>query len=195
MSPSDGTRYPVDFESERPGRYSRFLPLIKWLLVLPHLLAIGVLLAAAFFVAAASFLGTLVTGRYPRPLWYFMAGVHRWTHRVLAYQLLITDRYPPFTLSETPRDTCWLRADRPERVARWRPLLAWVLILPYGFVASILAAVAQIASLAAIFTILFTREIPGPLYRLILNALSWQNRASFYGLWMSTRYPPFEWQR
>jgi hypothetical protein len=113
---------------------------------------------------------------------------------VLAYHLLITDRYPPFTLSETPGDTCWLRAEYPDSVARWRPLFAWLLILPYALVASLLAVAAQAAALLAAISILVTRQIPDPVYRLILNGLGWQNRASFYALWMSTRYPPLMWQ-
>jgi hypothetical protein len=146
-------------------------------------------------VGVLAFFATLVTGRYPRPLWEFMAGFHRWTHRVLAYTLMVSDRYPPFALSETPRDTVRLRADYPESVARWRPLLAWLLVLPYMVVASGLAVLAPFCAVLAAVSILFTRRIPDFLYDVIVNALTWQNQASFYALWMSDRYPLWQWKR
>ena len=78
---------------------SRGLPLIKWLLAIPHyivliLLTIGALLAAIF-----AWFAILLTGRYPRSLFDYIEGVIRWHNRVAAYAfLLITDRYPPFSL-------------------------------------------------------------------------------------------------
>jgi hypothetical protein len=78
---------------------NRGLPLVKWLLAIPHyvvlfFLTIGVLLAAIF-----AWFAILFTGRYPRSLFDFIEGVFRWQNRVAAYAfLLITDRYPPFSL-------------------------------------------------------------------------------------------------
>ena len=39
----------------------------------------------------------LVSGSYPRPIFEFAVGVGRWGMRVWAF-LLVTDRYPPFSL-------------------------------------------------------------------------------------------------
>lgn len=79
---------------------NRWLPLIKWLLALPHYVALALLMIAAVFCVIIAWLAILVTGRYPRPLFEFVVGVFRWWLRVAAYAfLLTTDRYPPFRLA------------------------------------------------------------------------------------------------
>ena len=81
----------------------------------------------------------------------------------------------------------------PETVARWRPLVAWLLAIPYVFVASILVYVAAIVAFIGVFVILFTRELPEGMFKLILIPARWQLRGHVYSLWMATVYPPFDW--
>ena len=79
---------------------SPWLPLVKWLLAIPHYVALAVLGIAAILVVVVAWVAILLTGRYPRPLFDFVVGVLRWGLRVSAYAVLLTtDRYPPFTLS------------------------------------------------------------------------------------------------
>jgi hypothetical protein len=78
---------------------SRGLPLIKWLLAIPHYVVLFFLTIGAFLATIIAWFAVLLTGRYPRPLFAFIEGVIRWYNRVGAYAfLLITDRYPPFSL-------------------------------------------------------------------------------------------------
>jgi hypothetical protein len=78
---------------------SRGLPLVKWLLAIPHYLVLIVLTIAAVFAVIFAWFAILFTGSYPRGLFDFVEGVIRWHNRVAAYALLlITDRYPPFSL-------------------------------------------------------------------------------------------------
>ncbi len=78
---------------------NRWLPLVKWLLAIPHFVILILLSAAAFFAVVVAWFAILVTGRYPRGLFDFVVGVGRWGLRVQAYAvLLVTDRYPPFSL-------------------------------------------------------------------------------------------------
>src|SRR5262249_44135038 len=78
----------------------RWLPLVKWLLALPHYIVLVFLWLAAFFVVIFAWFAILFTGRYPRGLFDFVVGVGRWTNRVGADAfLLVTDRYPPVRLS------------------------------------------------------------------------------------------------
>ncbi|MEP7115309.1 MAG: DUF4389 domain-containing protein [Ilumatobacteraceae bacterium] len=79
---------------------NRWLPLVKWLLAIPHFLILIVLSVAAFFAIVIAWVAILFTGRYPRGLFDFVVGVGRWWLRVEAYALLLaTDRYPPFSLA------------------------------------------------------------------------------------------------
>jgi hypothetical protein len=79
---------------------NRWLPLVKWILAIPHYIVLVFLLLAAFFVVIFAWFAILFTGRYPRGLFDFVLGVFRWSNRVIAYAfLLVTDRYPPFRLS------------------------------------------------------------------------------------------------
>lgn len=78
---------------------SRWLPLVKWLLAIPHYVVLAVLAVGAIFAVLIAWFAIVVTGRYPRALFDYVVGVGRWALRVQAYaSLLITDQYPPFSL-------------------------------------------------------------------------------------------------
>ena len=79
---------------------NRWLPLVKWLLAIPHYVVLFFLWIAAVVAVVIAWFAILFTGRYPRDLFNFVLGVQRWGNRVLGYAfLLVTDRYPPFRLS------------------------------------------------------------------------------------------------
>ena len=79
---------------------NRWLPLVKWFLAIPHYLILAVLFTVAVVVVVIAWFAILFTGHYPRGLFDFVVGVGRWALRVQAYAfLLVTDRYPPFSLS------------------------------------------------------------------------------------------------
>ena len=82
-----------------PRELNRFLPLVKWLLAIPHFIVLAFLWIAVFFVVIVAWFAILFTGRYPRGMFDFVEGVVRWGQRVVAYAFtLVTDRYPPFSL-------------------------------------------------------------------------------------------------
>ncbi len=79
---------------------NRWLPLVKWLLAVPHLVVMAVLLVGVVLATIAAWFAILFTGRYPRRLFTFVVGVLRWGSRVQGYAFtLVTDRYPPFRLA------------------------------------------------------------------------------------------------
>ena len=83
-----------------PRDLNRWLPLVKWLLAIPHYILLVFLWIAAIVAVIVAWFAILFTGRYPRGLFDFVLGVFRWTTRVVAYAfILVTDRYPPFQLA------------------------------------------------------------------------------------------------
>jgi hypothetical protein len=79
---------------------ARGMPLVKWFLAIPHYIVLFFLAIAGFFCVIAAWFAILFTGRYPRSLFEFIAGIQRWGLRVAAYAfLLVTDEYPPFSLA------------------------------------------------------------------------------------------------
>jgi hypothetical protein len=83
-----------------PQDLNRWLPLVKWLLAIPHYIVLLFLFLGVVVCAVISWFAILFTGRYPRGLFDYTAGVLRWANRVAAYALVLsTDRYPPFRLA------------------------------------------------------------------------------------------------
>lgn len=102
LYPSTVEKQSVHLEIEYPDvkkDLNRWLPLIKWLLVLPHYFMLAILTVGALVASVIAWFAILFTGRYPKGLFDFVVGVFRWNIRVSAYAfLLTTDEYPPFSL-------------------------------------------------------------------------------------------------
>ena len=98
--PSTDEDQSVHLDVEYPENLNRFMPLIKWLLAIPHYIVIVVLGIVSLVVTVIAWFAILITGRFPRALFDFNLGVSRWGARIDAYAfMLATDRYPPFRLS------------------------------------------------------------------------------------------------
>lgn len=100
--PSTDEEQSVHIEVDYPNaaQLNRFLPLIKWLLALPHYIVLAVLVILSTLAEIVAWVAIVATGSYPRPLFNFVVGVQRYSLRVSAYAFLMaTDRYPPFSLS------------------------------------------------------------------------------------------------
>jgi hypothetical protein len=91
--------YPAVLYCARPLERRRVTVIFRALLVIPQYLALFALGLAAFGVLVGAWFAVLVTGRWPRVMRTFVTGWIRWAARVAAYSLLVTDVYPPFSLS------------------------------------------------------------------------------------------------
>ena len=92
--------YPISVEAKPDPSLSRWLWLVKWVLVIPHYLVLIPLWMSYVVLTAIAFFVILVKGEYPRGIFEFNVGVLRWTWRVgyYSYGALATERYPPFSL-------------------------------------------------------------------------------------------------
>jgi len=214
VHPTTHPRYPVQVDGATTPTSSRWLWLVKWVLVLPHVIVLTVLWIAFAVLSVVAFVAILVTGRYPRSLFDFNAGVLRWSWRVAyyAYGALGTDRYPPFTLAEVPDYPAHLEVDYPEHLSRGLVLVKWwLLALPHYVVVGLLVGTGSWAArddgrwrdtgsqgglisllvLVAAVVLAVTGTYPRPLYDLVLGLNRWVLRVAAYAALMTDVYPPF----
>jgi hypothetical protein len=90
----------LDFAYPDAEQLQRGMPLVKWLLAIPHYIVLFFLSIGVFFAVIGAWFAILVTGRYPRGIFKFVEGTIRWHNRVVGYAfVLVTDQYPPFRLA------------------------------------------------------------------------------------------------
>lgn len=206
--------YPVAVTGHLDPGVSRWLWLVKWILVIPHYLVLSVLWVGFGVATVIAFFGILFTGRYPRALFPFTTAVLRYTWRVAfyAYSALGTDRYPPFSLERTdyPAD---FEVAFPERLSNGLVLVkGWLLAIPHLVIVGILlggstwatnsygghgssagasASLLGVLVLVAAVILLFTGRYRQPLFDLILGVNRWALRVAAYVALMRDEYPPF----
>jgi hypothetical protein len=191
--PTGASRYPSNLYAQRQDKYNRWLPLVKWLLALPHYIVLAFLFLGVVLGGIGAFFAVLFTGRYPRGVFDYMVGVYGWAWRVQAYAGLLRDEYPPFSLRPTEPYFAEVQIDYPEEgIARWRPLVQWLLAIPYLFVANLLSFVARALIIVAFFVILFTENFPEGLFNLYVGASRWGLRGYAYATFLTERYPPWD---
>ena len=104
--PSTDEQQSVHLDFDYPDAKSglnRWLPLVKWLLAIPHYVVLFFLYLGGFFAVIGAWFAILFTGRYPRGIFHYIEGLIRWHNRVVGYAfILITDEYPPFRLGADP---------------------------------------------------------------------------------------------
>jgi hypothetical protein len=210
------TPYPVRVDGWLDPSVSRGLWLVKWLLLIPHIIVLAFLWLAFLVVGIVAFFAILITGRYPRPLFEFNVGVLRWSWRVhyYGYWALGTDRYPPFTLAEVPDYPAHLSVPYPDRLSRGLVLVKWLLAIPHFVVLAVFVGgglwlgtrgaedtgwdngwgaggLVTLLVLIAAIVLLFTGRYPKPLYDFVLGMDRWALRVAAYTALMTDRYPPF----
>lgn len=92
-------QYPLTVEIEYPGTLNRWLPLIKWLLIIPNLIVFLIVAIIAYIFIILAWFAILFTGNFPQGMFNFVVGTMRWSLRLNAYTYLMRDEYPPFSLN------------------------------------------------------------------------------------------------
>ena len=207
--------YPLQIEGELDGPLSRWLWLVKWVLIIPHVFVLVFLWIAFVVLTVVAFFAILFTGRYPRGIFDFNVGVLRWSWRVCfySYNALGTDHYPPFTLAEVPDYPARLEVDYPQSLSRGLVLVKWwLLALPHYLVVGVFAGgawagwgaandhsmswsssgglIGLLVFIAGVI-LLFTGRYPRQIFDFVLGMNRWVFRVAAYAALMTDAYPPF----
>ncbi len=202
--------YPVSLKGELTEPPARGWWLIKWLLAIPHYIILIFLWIAFCVVWVIAFFAILFTGKYPRSLFDFNAGVLRWSWRVgfYSYQALGTDKYPPFTLKSVdyPAD---LEIPYPEKLSRGLVLVKWwLLAIPHYFVVAFFQGgwyswefyhgweyegngLIFVLVIIAAIALLFTGKYHQDIFKIVIGLNRWSYRVIAYVTLMTDKYPPF----
>lgn len=212
-----GADYPARLTGRLDPDLSRALWLVKWILVIPHLIVLFFLWVGFAVSTVVAGFAILFTGRYPRAIFTYNVGVLRWNWRVgfYAYSALGTDRYPPFSLAATdyPAD---LEVDYPAHLSHGLVLVKWwLLVLPHLFIVAIITGGAWswtwsrnddaawtrttdsgfsllgLLVLIAAVILLFSGRYRRGLFNLIIGLNRWFYRVVVYAALMRDEYPPF----
>ena len=207
----DAQPYPARLDGHLDPAVSRWLWLVKWLLVIPHLVVLFFLWCAVSVLTVVAGFAILFTGRYPRAIFDFNVGVMRWTWRVSFYGLSAfgTDKYPPFSLQPDPSYPADFTVDYPQRLSRGLVLIKWwLLALPQYLIVAIFAGGWEfgrnaawrvtgggglIALLAVIAVIILavSGRYPQRIFNLVMGLNRWCYRVLAYAALMRDEYPPF----
>jgi hypothetical protein len=186
--------HPVRLQATLDAPLSRWLWLLKWVLVIPHAIALVFLWIAFGALSVVAFVAILVTGTYPRAIFDVNVGVLRWSWRVgyYSYSALATDRYPPFTLAAVPDYPAQLEVEYPRSLSRRLVLLKWwLLALPHYVIVGVLASVRSLLVLVAGVLLAVTGRYPSEAFDLALGIDRWIYRVVAYAGLMTDTYPPF----
>ncbi len=171
-----------------PAQQNRLTVLVRIVLAIPHLIVLYALGIAAEVVALISWFAALFIGRLPSGLGDFLSGYLRWTSRVYAYLLLLTDEYPPFELGDS--DYPLHVAMRPGRLNRLAVLFRLILAIPaYLVILALSCGLGSIAILIVWLIVLVSGTMPESLYGAIAAVLRYNARFLGYMLLLSGTYP------
>ena len=208
--------YPVRVDASLDAPLSRWLWMVKWVLVIPHYLVLAFLWLGFVVLSVVAWVAILVTGRYPRGIFEFNVGVLRWTWRVQYYAIgaFGTDKYPPFTLADDPSYPARLEVEYPGRLSRGLALVKWwLLAIPQYIIIAVFtgggswlgwqlenrggswgsAGLIGLLAVIAAVVLLVTGRYPEQIFDFVVGLDRWVLRVAAYAGLMTDRYRRSGW--
>lgn len=186
-------RYVIDYESDYAERRSRLTTFFRAILLIPHAIFLMVLGIGWAVAVVLAWFSIVITGRLPAGLYRFIVGFLRLVTQVSGYGLLVTDRYPPFSMDA---------GDYPVRVVapaeprpsyhRVKAFFRLLLVIPWAIVSTAYLYVAYLAAVGSWFAIVVTGRQPQLLQKGLNMGLAAQLHYNAFSSLAAEDWPPFE---
>jgi Domain of unknown function (DUF4389) len=185
--------YPVTFEADYHERQSRLTTFFRIILIIPVAIVLYVFGIVASVAILIAWFAIVITGRYPKGLYTFVADFNRFVARVTAYGVLLTDTYPPFSGADDPAYPVRMGFAGPlESYSRLKTFFRLLLAIPIMIMRYVMGLLLEIGAFAAWFAILVTGKMPRGLFDLMVLANSYTARSDAYLYLLTETYPPFQ---
>jgi hypothetical protein len=184
--------YPVTFEADYVERHSRLTSFFRLLLAIPLFIWAYIYGIAASIAIVIAWLAIVITGRFPRGLYDFIAGWTRFITRATGYVSLLTDRYPPFGGSDDASYAIRMQFVPLDRYSRLKTFFRMILAIPIMILRYVMTLLLELGGLAAWVVIVITGKLPRGLFDLMVLANSYTARSDAYIYLLTETYPPFQ---
>jgi hypothetical protein len=173
-----------------PASQRRLTVLVRIILLVPQFVVLYLLALAVYVVAFLGWWAALFTGRLPQWIGDFVGGMLRWAGRVFAYELLLTDAYPPFTLDDVPTYPVRLAFPQPQRLNRAAVFFRIILVIPAAIVGTVLAfGSGTLMGFIAWLITLVTGRLPASYHQAFTAVIRYEVRYYAYWLMLTPAYP------
>jgi hypothetical protein len=173
----------IDYDDTGRNRLTVFFRVITLIPILLVLIGLQTLVLPVLLMV-------LFRQKYPRWWFDFNLEVIKFSTRVSAYWMLLSDEYP----STDEEQSTHLTLDYPDasQLNRWLPLFKWILALPHYIVLAVLLMVGSILVTVGWLVILFTGKLPRGIHNYLVGVSRWSLRVQAYAFLLTTdKYPPF----
>lgn len=188
---SAGAGFPFSLDVDPPQAQNRLAVLLRVIFAIPAFIFAAIIGIVMMVVTVIAWFAILITGKYPSGMMPFATNGLRVLSRTLGYYLLLTDKYPPFSLEA---------ADYPIRLTgegtvdgrnRLTTFFRYIMAIPHLIIVTVLGYVAYIVAFIAWVAALVTGSVPTGLHNFIAGYLRWYTRMYAYVLLLTDEYPPF----
>jgi hypothetical protein len=184
--------YPVTFEADYVERRSRLTTFFRLILAIPVAIFVSLYGIVAGIAIVIAWFAIVITARYPRALYSFVAGYVRCLTRVTAYAALLSDPYPPFSGADRASYPIRMEFAELERYSRLKTFFRFILAIPIVLLRYVMELLLRISAVFAWFVILILGRLPRGLYDVMVLANSYIARSDPYLTLLTETYPPFQ---